>query len=273
MNFYRTSFRLFIILIGLFFSSCVYHDLNILSNDCANSDLAVQVLSVTATTACDATDGTIKVSASGGSGDYTFALGDQAFQTDSIFGELGVGTYMLSVKDNKGCIATELISVNSAETSITLTSTSIDDSGCPLPNGSIVITAGGGQEPYLYQLNSAEFQESNHFEGLAAGNYFITVKDASGCPATANATISRIGPSFVEDIQPIIDSKCAISGCHNGNQSPKLSSYAGVKSNSSFIRSSVTDRSMPPSNSAAGSLSQGQIDLINCWVEDGAINN
>jgi hypothetical protein len=30
---------------------------------------------------------------------------------------------------------------------------------------------------------------------------------------------------------------------------------------------------MPPSNSPAGGLSQDQINLITCWVNDGAPNN
>ena len=75
---------------------------------------------------------------------------------------------------------------------------------------------------------------------------------------------------YPESIGEIIVTKCAISGCHNGSTSlPDFRSLATVQANSGNIKS-FTQTGFMPRN---GSLSQNEIDLIACWVDDGALNN
>jgi hypothetical protein len=252
--------------------SCVYHDLDI-TPDCEGSDFTLSVVSVQQASACDVADGSITTSASGGVGDHSFSLGNEVYQADSVFKNLLPGTYSIYVKDANGCIVTQLASVNSALTTLELTVSATQDTGCPTSNGAIVVTATGGDQPYAYRLNTNAYQAGNSFTGLAAGNYSITVSDASGCPTSGNTTITRQGPGFAADIKTIITSKCAISGCHNGSRSPNLTTYTGIKNNASAVLSRVTSKAMPPSNSSGGSLTQQQINLITCWVNDGAPNN
>ncbi len=73
--------------------------------------------------------------------------------------------------------------------------------------------------------------------------------------------------SFADNVKPIIDSRCV--SCHNGNQSPDLRTYEGVSNNAQRVRSQVVSRRMPLN----GSLSDDQIELIRCWIENGALNN
>jgi len=75
--------------------------------------------------------------------------------------------------------------------------------------------------------------------------------------------------SFDDTIKPIIESNCAISGCHNGSQEPDLRSYAEIIRNKESIKTRTSDRSMP----LGRTLTQTQIDAISCWVQQGALNN
>ena len=85
--------------------------------------------------------------------------------------------------------------------------------------------------------------------------------DAKDCSATT-ATYSA-------DIKTIIDGNCATSGCHDGSASlPVFNSYDGVFAKRSAIRSRVVAKTMPPSGKP--DLSQAQIDMIDCWVQNGA---
>ena len=255
------------------FTSCVYHDAEDISNVCSSSDLTLSVSATTAASDCSAADGSVVVSASGGIEGYSFSINDEAYQSESAFSNLAAGSYTISVKDGNGCVTTQIASVGNAQSTLEVSFSTIENSGCPTSNGVITIAAIGGTEPYQYKLNSGAYQSSNTFTELAAGNYSVTVADATNCPTSTSAVVARTGPGFTSDIKPIITTKCAISGCHNGSQSPNLSAYSGVKNNASDILSEISGKFMPPSNSSAGSLTQQQINLITCWVKDGALNN
>lgn len=74
--------------------------------------------------------------------------------------------------------------------------------------------------------------------------------------------------TYTDEIKSIIDGTCSIEGCHNGSNSslPSLTNYDEVFARRSGIRNQVESKNMPP----AGALSQELINLIACWVENGA---
>ncbi len=47
-------------------------------------------------------------------------------------------------------------------------------------NAIVNVNVFGGVAPYLYSLNGVDFQDSNAFLGLGAGNYTFTIEDAMG---------------------------------------------------------------------------------------------
>ncbi len=79
--------------------------------------------------------------------------------------------------------------------------------------------------------------------------------------------------SFEKKVKPIINSSCALSGCHmSGHQQPTLETYAQISSNADKIRTRTSNGTMPPAASGI-SLSVEEIKIISCWVETGTPNN
>jgi len=79
--------------------------------------------------------------------------------------------------------------------------------------------------------------------------------------------------SFSSDIKPIIDTNCAVSGCHvTGTGLPSWETYANISANAGKIASRTAAGEMPPSISGK-SLTIEQVQKIQCWVGSGAPNN
>lgn len=82
--------------------------------------------------------------------------------------------------------------------------------------------------------------------------------------------------SFENDVKPIIEAKCAISGCHNGStQLPNWNDFATFQDHArnGSVKNFVVNRIMPKAESPQGPLSQDQINTIACWIDQGAIDN
>lgn len=72
--------------------------------------------------------------------------------------------------------------------------------------------------------------------------------------------------SFSTSIKTIIDNNCL--PCHR-SQFPNLTNYNSIRDNASNIRGQVVSRRMPQ----GGSLTSQEIELIKCWIDNGATNN
>lgn len=77
--------------------------------------------------------------------------------------------------------------------------------------------------------------------------------------------------SLEMDIMPIINANCAISQCHLDTKNPIFSSSQVVIDNAETIRLEVSGGFMPPPS--ASPLELDEIQMIKCWVDDGARNN
>jgi hypothetical protein len=89
------------------------------------------------------------------------------------------------------------------------------------------------------------------------------------------ATVCNPDPvSYNEYIKPLMLTKCAIPECHDGKDRSihNYLIFGIVKNRSRFIREEIDNRTMPPSDSGI-QLSAQEIANINCWIEDGSLNN
>jgi hypothetical protein len=101
---------------------------------------------------------------------------------------------------------------------------------------------------------------------------FISCKKNNSTSSAYTPDCSGTTPTFAANVEPIILSACATSGCHNSgsNQGPgALTTYSQIKSSISSIRSSVVSGRMPQGTS----LSTAQKNSIVCWIDAGAANN
>lgn len=90
---------------------------------------------------------------------------------------------------------------------------------------------------------------------------------STGVCDTANVT-------WAKDIQGIVTTSCAISGCHNATASGgyNLSNFAGVKmmvDNNRFL--AVIESGSMPKN--ASKLDNCAIDKVRSWIAKGALQN
>lgn len=236
--------------------------------DCAASDLDLIIESVE-NAGCSSMDGSVAVSGAGGSGSYMFSLNGSSPTASGAFTGLGGGVYTVSVTDESGCEVEKQATVNN-ESGLILT-VDASGAGCETSNGSIEATAAGGEPPYLFRIGNGSFQSEGSFGNLASGTFNVTVRDQNGCESGQAVNVVS-GLSLGADIKPILQSNCALAGCHVGGALPDFRNSAVIVANAVNIRTMTSTRAMPPAESGR-TLSQEQIDRIACWVEDGAPNN
>ena len=213
---------------------------------------------------CNASVGRIEVIGVGGLGDLGYSKDGVNFDSSPFFENLASGIYEISVRDEKGCLASLEAEVRNSEgLNISVIAT---PSGCDLSSGSVVIMATGGKLPYRFQLGD-EASDNNQFNNLASGIYTASVRDATGCTIEREVVILT-GQEF-SAIKTIITASCATSSFHGGNISPDFRNDQTIIKNASSIAVRTGNKSMPPS----GPLSDNQIQSIACWAKDGALAN
>ncbi|HMJ68503.1 MAG TPA: SprB repeat-containing protein [Cyclobacteriaceae bacterium] len=268
----RLRITLVYIFIFLFaFERCAYNDINI-EFDCSSSTLAIELQSKTDVSSCRAIDGAITAIGSGGLEPYSFNINGGEYQTNSTFIDLGPGTYSVRVKDANNCWKSIDVSISAAGSTLDATVQTGADNQCSSDNGTATVTVTGGVGPYQYQIDSKGYGPSNVFADLKEGQHVVVIKDDEGCQRTLSVRIAHgpTGISYSAQIKSIITTNCALSGCHGaGTGARDWTVFANVKSHASNIKTRVSNHTMPPTQP----LKQSDIDLISCWVDDGALEN
>jgi gliding motility-associated-like protein len=136
------------------------------------------------------TDGSISVTATGGTQPYSYILGTGSPQINAIFNNLSAGNYSLTIIDDQGCQVTLNQSVTEP-TAIQLTEVSTTNSSCNLPNGGLEVSASGGISPYTFSIdNFTTNQVSGQFLNISASTYVIEVNDQNGCSTQINVVVN-----------------------------------------------------------------------------------
>lgn len=238
--------------------------------DCSTTGLGLTLKSVGIATSCSTADGSITVVANGGLSPYTYKIGTIQNQ-QGVFTQLRAGIYSVSVIDANRCeVLLPNITVMSGD--VSFETSFVEDTECLTGNGAVTITMTDGNPPFQYKIGNGAFSDVNTFTDLQTGSYTVLVQDAESCTLSFQVTVPRgqSGTSWLTEIKPIMDAKCATSGCHNGvSRANNFSLYTDAKKFAAQIKKFTQDRSMP----FEGSLTQNQIDLIACWVDDGALQN
>lgn len=129
-------------------------------------------------------DGSANVTASNGTGPYTYSWSSGG--TGTTESNLCAGNYNITVTDANNCTVTQAVTVTQPP-GMTLAMSSAAPV-CTACNGSATVTTSGGSAPYSYSWNTGGI---NATEGnLCAGSYTVDVTDANGCPLSASVTLT-----------------------------------------------------------------------------------
>ena len=214
--------------------------------------------------------GAIQVTVTGGTEPYTYSWRNTASGTVvSVLEDpanLAAGSYAVTATDVNSCTATNTATINgSGGTAPNVSNPTVSDVKCfNGTDGAIQITVTGGTAPFNYSWkNTASGTPVSTLEdpaNLAAGNYAVTVTDASSCTTTVTATIN--GPfSPLAVTETHVDAAC--SGSNTGSINLNIT---GGWSNSTVAWPSplLPQTSLP--NLAPGSYTATVTDQRGCVV-------
>jgi len=132
--------------------------------------------------------GSIDLSVSGGSPDYSYAWSNGATSQDLF--NLTAGIYTVVVTDQSGCIKKDTIEIIEPAAGLSIKA-AIKDLDCfGVATGGIDLTVEGGTAAYSYSWSNGATTED--LSGIAAGIYSVTVTDSNLC--FLKDTLLRIYP-------------------------------------------------------------------------------
>jgi PKD-like domain/Secretion system C-terminal sorting domain/SprB repeat len=145
-----------------------------------NAAPAQLVLNATVTQpTCFGTTGSVQLSATGGTGNYTFS--------NTPTSGLSGGTYNYQVSDANGCVATKSVLINNAP-ALLVASASVTAPSCLSGQGTVLVSAVGGSTPY---------SGTGSFTVNASTAYSFTVTDNKGCTSTVSGVMPNAVPVSV----------------------------------------------------------------------------
>lgn len=159
--------------------------------------------------ACGATNGAVTANVSGGVPPYSYfwSNGDT---TASITGLSG-GVYSVTVSDQGGCESVQSATV-SQSTGYVVNAATQNVNCFGNASGSIALSITGGTAPFLYQWNTGA--QTASINNLFAGNYQVTITDASGCVVIQSNTITE--PASAIFAASIVVSNVSCGGVADG---------------------------------------------------------
>lgn len=148
---------------------------------------------------CSGNDGQIEITATGGTGPYTYGMGGWGTQTSNVFTGLSAGSYNIRIITADNC-DTWLNNITINYTPMEFSSSIVNQTCFDYVAGSIKIIPLGGVAPYTFSSDGGgTYNNTDFFQGLDIGTYSYKVKDANGCIEDAVFTItkSHIAPTVV----------------------------------------------------------------------------
>lgn len=156
--------------------------------------------------------------------------------TPIVIDNLQSDTYTITVTDDTtNCIATTSVTIDNPED---VNATAVATlANCDQSTGTITVTADGGRGNFQYELRDGTdtnvirpFQNSNIFNGLAAGNYTVNVRDVFGTEVCPTNPI----PIQVEEVTPLQIVGNTIDPCYT-NDDPASREYTITDSPNSTV--------------------------------------
>ena len=136
-------------------------------------------------------DGSVLVTAEGGTGALTYELGGNS-NSDGNFEGLDAGPYTAFVTDANGCeVSVDAEVADPAAIVITVDGTTDPDGA---PNGEINVSVEGGTGDLAFSWDGPDGPyDTEDIAGLTDGTYTLTVTDENGCTESETVTLTDVG--------------------------------------------------------------------------------
>jgi|GEM_PF-627491 len=156
-------------------------------------------------------NGSVTISANGGTPGYTYANGAGAYVPSGSFTTLPGGTYTFHIKDANACVKDTTVTI--IDSIIIVDNYVVTQPLCyGQSNGSVTVTGSGGAAPYTYAFGSGTYSAGNVLSSIPAGAYVLHAKDANGCIGDEPITVAQ--PGVIVPAPVITSPSCY--GYHNG---------------------------------------------------------
>jgi len=132
-------------------------------------------------------NGFATANSNGGNGNYTYVWNTVPVQTGKIATGLRQGIFTVTVTDGS-CVSSAIAPVAEPSTSLVVSvSQRVNPSNAGANDGSITVTATGGQSPYQYVWNDSVVSQT--ISNISTGKYCVTVSDSRQCAVEKCDTI------------------------------------------------------------------------------------
>ncbi|MEL6922768.1 MAG: T9SS type A sorting domain-containing protein [Bacteroidota bacterium] len=141
-----------------------------------------------------ASDGSISLNVSGGTGDYTYSWSNGARTSD--INQLSPGIYEIEVVDANGCTISQSVSISAFNCSSIAFNTSIIPVDCAgACNGTATIALENSED---FEITWSDGQTGASVSGLCVGRYSVNITSSDNCTATAEVEITAPEDLVVE---------------------------------------------------------------------------
>ncbi len=201
-------------------------------------------------------NGSVTVSASGGTTAYTYSIDGGPFGGSATFNTLTAGPHTVTIRDANNCTVTVAVTITQP-TALVLATSSVN-AICTASNGSATVTASGATPNYTY-LWTPSGQTGATANNIPAANYSVLVTDANGCSQTALVSVGSNpgGTATISSTQNV--------SCVGGNDgSATVSMGAGSTPPFTYAWNPTSQTTVTASNLSAGSFTVTVTDGNGC---------
>ncbi|MEO0571245.1 MAG: T9SS type B sorting domain-containing protein [Bacteroidota bacterium] len=214
----------------------------------APDPVEVSSIAVTDEICFESADGTVTIEVIGGTAPYFTSLNSNAdadFAQDVFqYSDLASGNHVLFIRDANGCETTEFFEVNPGENLAGEAVVEyICEDGITTNRVSIAFEDQTVAADVLYGLDTSDPNEmviDGVFEGLTAGDHFITVLHSNGCPATYDFNITEFEPLRLQLTESNINTISALATGGSGNYTFAINDRTATNDSIFYITETAT---------------------------------
>ena len=205
---------------------------------------------------CGQSTGSATASGSGGTSPYTYLWSPVVGNAATLL-NLAAGSYTVIVSDANNCTTSATVAVGGSA-GPTLSNNATTNVSCfGAATGSASVTGAGGTAPLNYQWSPSGGAAASA-TNLAAGNYVVTVTDASGCTSTTQIAITQ--PPV---LTTVINSSANII-CNGGSTGAITIAASGGSPTYTYSWTPAGPNSTTNSNLSAGTYTATVTDINGC---------